>query len=259
MDRAQSLYPTESHHRWRDLFEDATSEKQAASAETEPEKQADSVKKTLYKKVATFWHDQRLKSRDQPVKERPPRKSHDAQATNGTIINLMSIDSFKVAEICAYLHFLMGSSSSRAGYGCGSIVQRPRLQLPSWYWSDGVGTATELVDCEVVPNVHKRGSWVLLTNGSMLRMKSSPTSGLSNTLPGSSGSKLMSAKRDKSSSRPSGRSTSCGPLQLPSGVVFPILITFVSFLIYTTVEQRPLVPSVAFPALSMFSLSANTS
>ena len=37
-----------------------------------------------------------------------------------------------------------------------------------------------------------------------------------------------------------------------SGV--PVLITLVSFLIFTTVEGRPLVPSVAFPALSMFSL-----
>src|ERR1700761_5273612 len=43
-----------------------------------------------------------------------------------------------------------------------------------------------------------------------------------------------------------------GAATIWSGV--PILITFGSFLMYTQVEKRPLVPSVAFPALSMFSL-----
>jgi ABC-type multidrug transport system fused ATPase/permease subunit len=37
------------------------------------------------------------------------KKDDGSQVSSGTIINLMSVDSFKVSEICAYLHYVVAS------------------------------------------------------------------------------------------------------------------------------------------------------
>ena len=236
-----------------EIYSKTLRRKAAASAETEPEKQPDPVKKTLSKKIATFWHDLRLKLRDQPVEERPAEKSHDAQATNGTIINLMSIDSFKVAEICAYLHFLWAAVpvelamavgllynvlgfSSLAGIGLMVLV----LPLNLWI-AKSFQRAQKRIMGATDKRIHATNE--VLTNIRIIKYFAWEQRFEAN----------VSEKRQvelqalwKKYILWSSAAT------IWSGV--PILITFVSFLIYTTVEQRPLVPSVAFPALSMFSL-----
>ena len=89
-----------------EIYSKTLRRKAAASTESDPEKPEDSVKKPLLKRVTTFFTQQRMKLEGKNVSKPVAAKKSDAPATNGTIINLMSIDSFKVAEICAYLHFL---------------------------------------------------------------------------------------------------------------------------------------------------------
>jgi hypothetical protein len=73
-----------------------------------------------------------------------------SQTNAGAIINLMAVDSFKVSEVCAYLHFLVrnrpfisftvylttvvGCSGSCPGCGSGGIaVSDTRLELNCWH------------------------------------------------------------------------------------------------------------------------------
>ncbi|KAK5276148.1 Transporter of the ATP-binding cassette (ABC), partial [Cryomyces antarcticus] len=51
----------------------------------------------------SFGRKKKAEKAEDNNKEATPDES---QVTSGAIINLMAVDSFKVAEICAYLHFL---------------------------------------------------------------------------------------------------------------------------------------------------------
>lgn len=181
------------------------------------------------------------------------KKSKEDQATNGTIINLMSIDSFKVAEISAYLHFLWASVpvqltlaivllykilgySSFAGIGLMVLViplnlwiakafQRAQQQIMS-------ATDTRIhTTNEVLENIRiiKYFAWEQRFENKVNEKRSIE----------------LKALRKKYMLWAMAATTWSG---------VPIIITLISFFLYTVVEGKMLVPSVAFPALSMFSL-----
>ena len=59
-------------------------------------------------KTVSFGRKKKAKpSREDPL---PLKDTSDSQVNTGTIINLMAVDSFKLCDISAYLHFLWGSS-----------------------------------------------------------------------------------------------------------------------------------------------------
>ncbi|CAD0109869.1 unnamed protein product [Aureobasidium uvarum] len=60
-------------------------------------------KQAFLKKVKSFYKG---KKTSEATKDVPKKEESTDQVTSGTIINLMAVDSFKVSEICAYLHFL---------------------------------------------------------------------------------------------------------------------------------------------------------
>ncbi|CAI4214795.1 unnamed protein product [Parascedosporium putredinis] len=178
---------------------------------------------------------------------------NDEQANLGTIINLMSVDSFKIADITAYLHFLcamapiqlilavvllwrvMGLSSIP-----GLIVMV--ILLPVNYLfargfaktSKRILTATDKrmnVTNEVLQNIRiiKFFAWE------------------------SRFSTIVDEKRavELKALRSRYILWACAVAVWNS---VPILITFFSFLVYTMVENKPLYPSVAFTAISLFML-----
>lgn len=175
------------------------------------------------------------------------------QANNGTIINLMSIDSFKVSEISAYLHFLWASvpvqitlavilvyrilgKSSLAGIIIMIFVMPLNFLIAKSFQraqKEIMASTDARINCtnEVLQNIRiiKYFAWE---------------------------QRFSDQVRDK-------RRTELKALRrkyilwataamIWSGV--PILTTLASFFVYTALEKKSLVPSVAFPALSMFAL-----
>jgi ABC-type multidrug transport system fused ATPase/permease subunit len=231
-----------------ELYSKTLRRKAAASIETELGKKAE-VEQSSNKKGASFWRKQRKQSISQPESPKPS----DAQASNGTIINLMSIDSFKVAEICAYLHFLWAAVPVQLvmavallynvlGFSSLAGIALMALALPlNLYIAKSFNKAQKRIMAATDKRIHATNE--VLQNIRIIKYFAWEQ-------------RFQATVNEK-------RQVELGALwkkyvlwslaaTVWSGV--PVIITFVSFLIYTLVERRPLVPSVAFPALSMFSL-----
>ena len=183
----------------------------------------------------------------------PARESTDSQVNVGTIINLMAVDSFKVSEISAYLHFLWGSTPVQLvicvillyrilGWSSLASIIMMILVLPLNLFiakqftkvQKKVMAATDVrihSTNEVLQNIRiiKYFAWEQRF-GEIISEKRAVE---------------LRALRNK-------YILWTFAATVWSGV--PLLITFFSFLLYTVVEQRPLIPSVAFTALSLFGI-----
>ncbi len=233
-----------------ELYSKTLRRKAAASTETELGKEDAEVKQTATAKAKFFWQRRHTKPSSEGTNSVPQK---DAQASNGTIINLMSIDSFKVAEICAYLHFLWAATpvqlvmavlllynvlgfSSLAGIGLMILLLPLNLCIARSF-----NTAQKRIMAATDKRIHATNE--VLQNIRIIKYFAWEQ-------------RFQATVNEKRKVELSALWKKYVLWSLAatvwSGV--PIVITFVSFLIYTLVEKRPLVPSVAFPALSMFSL-----
>ncbi len=183
----------------------------------------------------------------------PAKDSTDSQVNVGTIINLMAVDSFKVSEISAYLHFLWGSTPVQLvlcivllyrilGWSALASVIMMILVMPMNVFiakqfskvQKKVMAATDIrihSTNEVLQNIRiiKYFAWEL-------RFRE---------IIGEKRAVELRAIRYK-------YILWVAAATLWFGV--PLLITFFSFLLYTVVEKRPLIPSVAFTSLSLFGI-----
>ena len=177
----------------------------------------------------------------------------DSQANVGKIINLMAIDSFKVSEICAYLHYLWASVpvqiivavvllykilgfSSLAGIVLMILILPLNMFIASQFRKAQnnilAGTDARIHSTnEVLQNIRiiKYFAWEQRFED------------------------IVSEKRRTELKYLRKRYilwSSAATLWYGT----PVLITFCTFFIYTVIEGKRLVPSIAFPALSMFSL-----
>ena len=184
---------------------------------------------------------------------RPAKDPTDSQVNVGTIINLMAVDSFKVSEISAYLHFLWGSTPVQLvlcivllyrilGWSALASVIMMILVMPLNLFiakqfskvQKRVMAATDIrihSTNEVLQNIRiiKYFAWEQRFRGII----------------GEKRAKELRALRYR-------YILWVFAATLWFGV--PLLITFFSFLLYTVVEKRPLVPSVAFTSLSLFGI-----
>ncbi|KAJ2901658.1 hypothetical protein MKZ38_001571 [Zalerion maritima] len=177
----------------------------------------------------------------------------DEQANMGTIINLMSVDSFKIAEITAYLHFLFAAAPTQlivAIYllftvmGLSSIpgLIVMVLLLPiNIAFATGFNSSQKKIMAatdkrihttnEILQNIRiiKYFAWERRFRGVVDEKRSAELKALRKRF-------LIWA----------------GAVAVWNTV--PVLITFFSFMVYTLIEKKPLYPSVAFTAISLFSL-----
>ena len=189
------------------------------------------------------------KSIDEPKKD----EASDSQVNVGTIINLMAVDSYKVSEISAYLHFLWGSTpvqfvvcivllyrilglSSLVGIVMMVLVLPINLFIAKQFskTQKKVMAATDVrihTTNEILQNIRiiKYFAWEQRFGQIVGQKRKAELRALRNKYI------LWTAA---------------------AGIWFgvPIFITFFSFLLYTVVEKRPLIPSVAFTALSLFGI-----
>ena len=181
------------------------------------------------------------------------RAGTDEQANIGTIINLMSVDSFKISEITAYLHFLFASAPTQLIIAVyllftvmglssipGLIVMVLLLPINIAFATGFNSTQKKIMAAtdkrihttnEILQNIRiiKYFAWERRFRGVVDEKRAAELKALRKRF-------IIWA----------------GAVAVWNTV--PILITFFSFLVYTLVERKPLYPSVAFTANSLFSL-----
>jgi len=217
-------------------------EEQPKASDGEPEK-------SWIKKITTL----RRKTKAEDKKTGANEKSEDSQVPSGTIINLMAVDSFKVAEISAYLHLLWAETPVQLvlavvllyqilGYSSIVGIAMMSLLLPvnTWVAKQFASSQKKILAAtdarihttnEVLINIRiiKYFAWEQRFLGNIEEKRVTELRHLRNRYI------ILSIATT-----------------IWSGA--PIVITFLTFLVYTAVEKKDLIPSVAFTALSLFSL-----
>jgi ABC-type multidrug transport system fused ATPase/permease subunit len=236
-----------------EIYAKALKRKVSASGEDKvlgaKQEKADAKKPGLWDRVKSLGQKKKTEKATTEAKE----EEDSSQVTSGTIINLMAVDSFKVSEICAYLHFLWASTPVQfvmaiyllyriLGYSSIAGIGMMALLLP-----------INMVISSMFSKIQKQ---ILAATDGRIHTTNEVLSNIRIIKYFAWEQRFMSLVNEK-------RSVELKHLRrryivwavaatVWSGA--PILITFLSFMVYTKVEKKPLVPSVAFTALSLFQI-----
>ncbi|KAG5940992.1 hypothetical protein E4U53_007510 [Claviceps sorghi] len=177
----------------------------------------------------------------------------DDQANLGTIINLMSVDSFKIAEITAYLHFLVAAAPTQLTISVVLLWQVMGLSaipglivmvflLPVNYF---LAKGFNITSKNIMAATDKR---INITNEVLQNIRIIKYFAWEDRF-----GRAIDEKREAELRALRSRFTlwACAVAIWNS---VPVLITFFSFLVYTLIEKKPLYPSIAFTAISLFML-----
>ena len=181
------------------------------------------------------------------------KDSTDSQVNIGTIINLMAVDSFKVSEISAYLHFLWGSTPVQLvlcvvllyrilGWSALASVIMMILVMPlNLFIAKKFTKVQKKVMAATDVRIHSTNE--ILQNIRIIKYFAWEQR--FNQIVSEKRAVELRALRNKYIVWTFAATVWFG---------VPLLITLFSFLLYTVVEKRPLIPSVAFTALSLFGI-----
>ncbi|CAK7215322.1 Transporter of the ATP-binding cassette (ABC) [Sporothrix curviconia] len=177
----------------------------------------------------------------------------DEQANIGTIINLMSVDSFKVSEVTAYLHFLVASAPTQLLvsiyllYRVMGLSAIPGFVIMALLLPVNIGFAKAFHSTQkkIMMATDKR---IHATNEILQNIRIVKYFAWELRF-----GNIVDEKRraELQALRQRYIIWACA---VAVWNTVPILITFCCFLIYTIVEKKPLYPSVAFTAISLFML-----
>ncbi|KAF3760287.1 hypothetical protein M406DRAFT_100195 [Cryphonectria parasitica EP155] len=181
------------------------------------------------------------------------KDASDEQANLGTIINLMSVDSFKVSEVTAYLHFLVAHAPTQLivsvfllyqvlGLSAipGFIVMAMLLPVNIYF-----GKAFNSSQKKIMAATDKR---IHTTNEVLQNIRIIKYFAWEYRF-----AEIVDEKR-KAELKALRKRYMIWAAAVAVWNTVPILITFFSFLSYTLIEKKPLYPSVAFTAISLFML-----
>ncbi|KAK3069805.1 Transporter of the ATP-binding cassette (ABC), partial [Teratosphaeriaceae sp. CCFEE 6253] len=210
-------------------------------------------KQSLSKKVMSFGRKKKSSDKAKANGNTKPAAIDDSQVTSGAIINLMAVDSFKVAEISAYLHFLWAETPVQ--FVLAIVLLYEFLGYSSLV---GIGMMALLLPINLV--IAKRFATV---QKKILAATDARINTTNEVLTNIRIIKYFAWEHRFLATVDEKRVIELKQLRnryivwaiaatIWSGA--PVLITFLTFLVYTVVEQKALIPSVAFTALSLFSL-----
>ncbi|KAL8939646.1 MAG: hypothetical protein Q9216_003254 [Gyalolechia sp. 2 TL-2023] len=184
----------------------------------------------------------------------PPAKSDsNSQVNVGTIINLMAVDSFKVGEVCAYLHFLWASAPVQLimcilllyrvlGFSSlVSIILMVAVMPLNLFIAKQFSKTQKKIMAATDARIHTTNE--VLQNIRIIKYFAWEIR---------FGQIVNEKRRAELKALRSRYILWTAAATIWFGV--PLLITFFSFMVYTLVEKKPLIPSVAFTALSLFSI-----
>lgn len=217
----------------------------------EKKKNQDDEPKGL-KRMMTFGRKKK-KATESPKQEDAPKPDAEAQVTTGAIINLMAVDAFKVSEICAYLHFLWANTPVQVvvavyllyrilGYSSIAGIGMMIVLLPiNMYVARQFAKIQKLILAATDARIHTTNE--VLTNIRIIKFFAWEQRFIG----------LVNEKRHVELKHLRRRYI----LWAVAATIWsgsPVLITFLSFLVYTNVEHKALIPSIAFTALSLFQI-----
>ncbi|PGH16784.1 hypothetical protein AJ80_05099 [Polytolypa hystricis UAMH7299] len=222
-----------------------------AGATVEAPKQ-DGVPATPKRKTFSFY---KKKTVDSEPNQTASTKTDEAsqQANVGNIINLMAIDSFKVSEVCAYLHFLWATCPVQVTLATFVLY---KIVGPSSLSGIVLVFLLLPVNMVIARQFGKIQTQILATTDTRIHSTNEVLQNIRIIKYFAWEQRFEDIVNEK-------RKTELKFLRrryiLWSAAASlwygtPILITFIVFFLYTVVEGKPLLPSIAFPALSMFSL-----
>ncbi|KAK4122140.1 P-loop containing nucleoside triphosphate hydrolase protein [Parathielavia appendiculata] len=177
----------------------------------------------------------------------------DEQANLGTIINLMSVDSFKVSEVTSYLHFLIAAAPTQLLVSIILLYQVMGLSaIPGFVvmalllpvniaFGKGFNSSQKRIMAATDKRIHTTNE--ILQNIRIIKYFAWEHRFAT----------IVDEKR-RAELKALRRRFMIWAAAVAVWNTVPILITFFSFLIYTIVEKKPLYPSVAFTAISLFML-----
>lgn len=205
----------------------------------------------------------RLKIFGRPKEKRPKTQTSEpptlakddssSQVNVGTIINLMAVDSFKVGEVCAYLHFLWASAPVQLimciillyrvlGYSSFvSIILMIGVMPLNLFIAKQFSKTQKKIMAATDARIHTTNE--VLQNIRIIKYFAWEIRF----------GHIVSEKR-RTELKALRRRYILWTAAATIWFGVPLLITFFSFMIYTLVEKKPLIPSVAFTALSLFSI-----
>ncbi|KAL5121776.1 Transporter of the ATP-binding cassette (ABC) [Pleosporales sp. CAS-2024a] len=204
------------------------------------------------KRYLTFGKKEKKASQD-ANKDDANDSDADGQVTTGAIINLMAVDAFKVSEISAYLHFLWANTPVQVavavwllyrilGYSSIAGIGMMLILLPiNMYVAKQFTKIQKLILAATDARIHTTNE--VLTNIRIIKYFAWEQRFVG----------LVNAKRYMELKHLRTRYI----LWAVAATIWsgsPVFITFFSFYVYTTVEHKPLIPSVAFTALSLFQI-----
>ena len=183
----------------------------------------------------------------------PAKEPSNSQVNTGTIINLMAVDSFKVSEIGAYLHFLWASVPVQIavavvllwkilGYSSIAGIVMMILLLPvNIYIARQFSSTQKKIMAATDARIHTTNE--VLQNIRIIKYFAWEQR--FGQIVNDKRRVEIRALRNRYILWAMAATIWCGA---------PIFITFLSFFLYTVVEKKDLIPSVAFTALSLFSI-----
>ncbi|KKY19239.1 putative atp-dependent bile acid permease [Phaeomoniella chlamydospora] len=248
-----------------EIYSKALRRKAASTAEAEEkkeEKNKDDVEAPKSKR-AKLMQLTRRKKKNQKADDSDPENGNvagneeqrpiETQANNGTIINLMAIDSFKVCEVSAYLHFLWAS-----------VPVQLTLAILLLYRILGLSSIAGIVlmilvlplNLFIARSFQQAQKKIMACTDARIHATNEVLQNIRIIKYFAWEQRFTDQVNDKRRAELAALRWRYILWSLAATVWsgLPIIITFASFFIYTVIEKKDLVPSVAFPALSMFSL-----
>ncbi|KAJ5653274.1 hypothetical protein N7490_000277 [Penicillium lividum] len=210
------------------------------------------------KKKRFFSFGRKKKSADENDAEngtKPSSKIEEAasQANVGTIINLMAIDSFKVSEVGAYLHFLWASVPVQVTV---AVVLLYKIMGFSSFAGILIMVCMLPVNLFIARQFSKVQNQILKGTDARIHATNEVLQNIRIIKYFAWEQRFQDIVNEKRQAELKSLRRRYILWSCAATVWYgtPILITFLSFFLYTVVEKKQLTPSIAFPALSMFSL-----
>ncbi|KAF2678970.1 hypothetical protein K458DRAFT_394379 [Lentithecium fluviatile CBS 122367] len=219
----------------------------------EKKKSEEEEQPSRLKRMMTFGRKKKKNATEGPNKPEDDTKAEDSQVTTGAIINLMAVDAFKVSELCAYLHFLWANTPVQVvvavallyrilGYSSIAGIGMMVVLLPiNLYVAKQFAKIQKLILAATDARIHSTNE--VLSNIRIIKFFAWEQRfiGIVN------GKRYTELKHLR-------RRYILWAIAATIWSGSPVLITFLSFFVYTQVEKKPLIPSVAFTALSLFQI-----
>ncbi|XXH00736.1 hypothetical protein Hte_007086 [Hypoxylon texense] len=242
-----------------EIYAKALRRKAASGKETAlGDANADKTKETTLEKLKRVLRlkkraDQKANAQNGDAAKKDGSKGTDEQANIGTIINLMSVDSFKVSECTSYLHFLLAAAPSQLIVSIALLYRVMGLSavpglvvmvllLPvNILLAKGFNYTQRKIMAATDKRIHTTNE--ILQNIRIIKYFAWEKRF----------SDIVDEKR-KAELKALRNRYMIWALAVAIWNTVPVLITFFSFLVYTKVEHKPLYPSVAFTAISLFML-----